>query len=192
MALAALLILIGLVMGLATGGSLRSLADTRFRRIEILLAGVVLQLAVTFLPWKPFEDQGFWIILIASGAAAAFMFFNRNLPGLLIASIGLALNVLVIALNHGMPVSERAIELAGAPEFEAEGEHTALGPDTKLPWLTDVIPIPIAGSVLSPGDLFLAVGLARLVQGRTKGEGELPVDGVEHGSGSADDQVVPQ
>ena len=190
MALAALLIALGLAVGLATGGSLRSLAQTRFRRIEVLLAGFALQLAVTFLPWKPFEDEGFWLILIASAAAALFMFLNRNLPGMVLAAVGLSLNVLVIALNHGMPVSERAIELAGAPAFEAEGEHTVLGPETKLPWLTDVIPIPVAGSVLSVGDLFLAVGLARLVYGRTKGEGEFPVDGVEDGPRRSDDQVV--
>ena len=192
MALAALLIVLGLALGLATGGSLRNLAQTRFRRIEILLAGFALQLAVTFLPWKPFEDEGFWLILIASAAAAAFMFFNRHLPGMLIAAIGLALNVLVIALNGGMPVSVRAIEIAGAPPFEGEGEHVTLGPDTKLPWLTDVVPIPVAGSVLSPGDLLLALGLARLVQGRTKGEGELAVDGVENGARRTDDQIVPE
>ena len=192
MALAALLIALGLIAGLATGGSLRTLAHTRFRRIEVLIAGFVLQLAVTFLPWRPFEDEGFWLILIASGAAALFMFFNRNLAGMTLAAIGLSLNVLVIALNHGMPVSIRAIEIAGAPTFEAEGEHTALGPDTKLPWLTDVIPIPVAGSVLSVGDLFLALGLARLVYGRTKGEGELPVDGVEDGTRRADDEVVAE
>ena len=89
-------------------------------------------------------------------------------------------------------MSTRSIELAGAPVFEGEGEHTILGPETKLPWLTDVIPIPIAGSVLSVGDLFLALGLARLVQGRTKSEGELPVDGVEHGPGRTDDKVVSE
>lgn len=192
MALAGLLIVLGLIAGLATGGSLRSLAQTRFDRIEILLAGFALQLAVTLLPWKPFEDEGFWLILIASAAAAAFMFFNRRLPGMVLAAVGLSLNVIVIALNHGMPVSTRAIELAGAPAFEAEGEHTTLGPETELPWLTDVIPIPVAGSVLSVGDLLLALGLARLVYGRTKGQGDLPIDGVEHGSGRADDEVVSE
>ena len=192
MALAALLIALGLIAGLATGGSLRALAHTRFRCIEVLIAGFALQLAVTFLPWKPFKDEGFWLILIASAAAALFMLFNRRLPGMTLAAIGLTLNVLVIALNQGMPVSTRAIELAGAAAFEAEGEHIKLDPDTKLPWLTDVIPIPVDGSVLSVGDLLLALGLARLVYGRTKGEGELPVDGVKNGSRRADDEVVPE
>ena len=187
MALAAVLIVIGLIAGLATGGSMRELTNTRFRHLEILIGGLLLQLAVTFLPWAPFEERGYLVILIASAAAAAWMFVNRRLPGMALAAIGLALNVIVIALNGGMPVSERAIELAGAPEFEAEGEHLLLGPSTRLPWLTDVVPIPVAGSVLSPGDLLLALGLARLVHGRTKGVGELPVDRVEDRAGSTDD-----
>jgi len=190
--LAAALIVIGLIAALATGGSLQELARTRFRRIEVLVIGLALQLGVTFLPGDLFEERGYLLILIASAAAALFMFFNRNLPGMLLAAIGLTLNVVVISLNQGMPVSLRAIEIAGAPEFAEEGEHTALDDDTKLPWLTDVVPVPIAGSVLSVGDLFLAAGLARLVYGRAKGKGELPVDGVEDGAGRADDEVVTE
>lgn len=168
MALAALLIVLGLAAGLATGGSLRHLSQMRFERFEILFVGVLLQLAVTFLPWAPLEERGYIVILIASAAAALFMFFNRHLGGMALAAAGLAVNVVVIALNAGMPVSERAIEIAGAPELEPEGEHLALVESTKLPWLTDVIPIPIAGSVLSPGDILLALGLARLVYSQTK------------------------
>ena len=192
MLLAGVLIVLGLIVGLATGGSVKTLADTRFQRLEILVAGLALQLAVTFLPGTFFEERGFLLILIASAAAALFMFFNRNLPGMALAAIGLALNVIVISLNSGMPVSLRAIEIANAPEFAAEGEHVLLDDSTKLPWLTDVVPIPIAGSVLSVGDLFLAVGLALLVYGRTKGKGELPVDGVEDRPGRADDEVVTE
>jgi hypothetical protein len=184
------LILVALIAALATGGSLQELARTRFQRLEIIVIGLILQLGVTFLPGEFFEERGYLLILIASVAAAAFMFFNRNLPGMMLAAIGLALNVLAISLNQGMPVSLEAIEIAGAPEFAAEGEHTLLDDSTKLPWLTDVVPIPIAGTVLSVGDLFLAAGLAWLVYGRAKGKGELPVDGIENGAGRADDEVV--
>ncbi len=167
MALAALLIVLGFVAGLLRGGSIRNLTTTRFRHVEILVAGLALQLAVTFLGGTFFEENGYLVVLVANVAAAAFMFFNRHQPGMILAAAGLVLNAIVITLNGGMPVSERAVEIAGAPVLDPEGEHVVLSGESKLPWLTDVIPIPIAGSVLSPGDILLALGLAWLVYGRT-------------------------
>jgi hypothetical protein len=41
-----------------------------------------------------------------------------------------------------------------------------LGPDTKLPWLGDVIPLPRLGEVLSVGDVVLIAGTIRLIYAR--------------------------
>jgi hypothetical protein len=82
--------------------------------------------------------------------------------------VGLALNVLVIAVNGGMPVSAAALDVAGA---SAEGlgagetaKHHLMGPGDKLTPLGDVIGIPPpVGAVVSVGDLFLYAGVAALV-----------------------------
>jgi hypothetical protein len=41
-----------------------------------------------------------------------------------------------------------------------------LGPETTLPWLGDVIPLPRLGEVLSLGDVVLIAGTVRLIYAR--------------------------
>ena len=54
------------------------------------------------------------VALIASYVLlGAFAWVNRRLPAVWLIIIGLALNILVIGVNGGMPVSAAAIETAG-------------------------------------------------------------------------------
>ena len=54
-----------------------------------------------------------WAILIASyGLLIAFAWINRRLPAAWLVIAGLALNLLVIGVNDGMPVSASALETA--------------------------------------------------------------------------------
>ena len=81
---------------------------------------------------------------------------------------GLVLNILVIGVNGGMPVSTSALETAGAG---AEGligagtaKHHLMGPGDTLTALADVIGIPPpVGAVISIGDVLLYAGVAALV-----------------------------
>jgi hypothetical protein len=115
-------------------------------------------------------DIGFYLVL-TSYSPAGLMILNRDRPGLWLAGVGVLLNFTVIALNGGMPVLEGAIEVAagyaaGGPDLTNAAKHTELTPDTMLPFLADVIPIRMAGqgSVISIGDVFLAVGLGRFLE----------------------------
>ena len=151
------------------GGSLTTLAETTFRWTPLLVAGLVLQ--VTFLYWNPGwlgDGGGLAIVLASNLTVAVWLFVNRSLPGLLLAGAGMALNVLVIAVNGAMPVLPSSAERAGVTQ-SLEGtsiKHERLDEDTVLPWLGDAIPVPPFKEVLSVGDVVLALGLCRLVDAR--------------------------
>ena len=110
-----------------------------------------------------------WALLIASyGLLIAFAWINRRLPAVWLVIAGLAMNLLVIGVNSGMPVSASALEIADAPADGLVGagtvKHHLMGPDDMLTPLADVIgiPPPIA-AVISIGDVLLYAGLAILV-----------------------------
>lgn len=167
-----ILIIGAAALGVARGGSLQSLADTEFRWGWLIFVGLAAQLGTDL--WAPAWLQGerALIVVLASNALiAAFLIRNRRLPGVVMAGLGLLLNVVVIAANGAMPVSARAVETAGVskPLGEAGLKHEPMADDTVLPWLGDAVPVPGLREVLSVGDVVLALGLTRLVYVRTRG-----------------------
>ena len=107
--------------------------------------------------------------------AAAFLLLNRRRRGMVVAAAGLAANAAVVALNGSMPVSLRAAGRAGL-----DPASLALGPDprhevltgaTRLPWLADVVPLPVPllPEVVSAGDLVCAAGVALAVWAAGRG-----------------------
>jgi hypothetical protein len=162
---ALILAVLAVGVGLLRGGSLDSLANTRFRWTSLLIAGLGAQLVLQI--WSPswLGDAGELAVLLGSNLLVAlFLFGNRRLPGVTLAVGGLLLNVAVIGANGAMPVFEGAAEevsLAGAGP-----KHEPLTDDTLLPWLADVIPVPVVNEILSIGDVLLALGIAQLVYSR--------------------------
>jgi hypothetical protein len=183
--IALLLVGTAVVAGLLRGGSLDALAATNLRRGWLLALGLALQVAagVWAPPWL--DGARALLVLVASNLAiVVFIALNQRMPGLLLADLGLALNLLVIVLNGAMPVSADAASAAGADvASRASGiEHERMTEESALPWLGDVLPVPLAGEVVSIGDVLLAAGLARLVYaGTTSGlTGERPASGSHH------------
>lgn len=165
------------------GGSVNSLAETTFRWTPLLVAGLVLQIA--FLYWEPEwagGGGGLVVVLASNLTVAVWLFANRSLPGLFLAGAGMALNVLVIALNGAMPVLVSSAEKAGVAESlgSASFKHERLDEDTVLPWFGDAIPVPPFREVLSVGDVILALGLCRVVDARMT-IGKRPRHRVEEG-----------
>jgi hypothetical protein len=163
-----ILIVVGLavVVGSVAGGSLRPFQDVRFRWWGAAIAGLALQ--GVLLTTSIDRRAGFALLLVSYVLLLAFVWRNRDLPALWLAMAGLVLNVLVIAVNGGMPVSAAALDVAGASaEGLASGEtakHHLMGPGDSLTPLGDVIGIPPPiGAVVSVGDLFLYAGVAALV-----------------------------
>jgi hypothetical protein len=158
------------VAAVLRGGSLKTLADTHFDWLWLLFAGLAVQVAAQI--WAPewLEGGAGTAVIIASNVlVVAFLLLNRQLPGMALIGVGLALNVVVIAANGAMPVSVSASRTAGVdppPAGIADVEHERLTDDTKLPWLADVIAIPNTHEVFSVGDVVLALGVGALVYRR--------------------------
>lgn len=153
----------GLIAGLIAGGSVRN-----FDRIQVhwwgaAAAGLGLQ-AIPLDRWL--DSQAVVVTIVASYVAlVAFVWVNRRLPGAPLLLLGLAMNMLVIGANGGMPVSETAIRAAGGsegalPSALDDAKHHLMTPSDVLTPLADVIglPPPIS-TVLSVGDVFLYAGI---------------------------------
>lgn len=171
MSLALILLVLGLVAGLARGGKLENVTRVHFRRPWLVFVGLAFQVgaevAALFLPGFREGGRGLAVLALSYGLLIAFVVMNRALPGALLIAAGLSLNLLVIVLNGGMPVSLRAARAAG---FDASGylasavKHRVQGPGTLLPFLGDVIPLPLIQKVVSVGDIVLGAGIFVLVK----------------------------
>ncbi|HEX5936853.1 MAG TPA: DUF5317 domain-containing protein [Actinomycetota bacterium] len=163
-----ILIVLGLaiVVGFVAGGSLRP-----FERLKIHWWGLALVgLALQGIPSASDvgESIGWAILIVSYGLLIAFAWVNRRLPAAWLVMAGLGLNLLVIGVNGGMPVSASGLDMAGATADGLDGagtlKHHLMGPDDVLTPLADVIGIPPpVGAVISIGDVLLYAGLAILV-----------------------------
>ncbi|MEA2460828.1 MAG: hypothetical protein QOH90_1005 [Actinomycetota bacterium] len=166
MLLALLVAIIAAGIAVARGGSLDNLARTRFRWTQVLFAALLLQ--ILFEIWTPASfgpGLRLAVTLVSIAGVLIFLVLNRSIPGALLASIGLALNVLVITVNGAMPVSLHAADIAGISfsSFDNLGiKHEILTASTRLPWLADILPVPHTQKIFSFGDVVLAAGLALL------------------------------
>jgi hypothetical protein len=105
---------------------------------------------------------GWWVFVNARASAGGAR------SGLDVVGVGWTLNLLAIIPNRGMPVSESALESAGiAPSTSVTvghlSKHVSLNHRTVLRALGDVIPLSWLRSVISIGDIVMAVGIGLLV-----------------------------
>lgn len=157
----------GLLWRFAVGASLSDLALLRLRG-EILL--VSLLLAQLALPLLRLAGSGAvfarWAWIATFPILAAIALANSRHPGMWLAAAGLFLNFAVIASNGGMPVladAVQAVKATGVLTIPAgDIAHVAATAATKLMWLADVIPLPLAPfrTVVSAGDCLLFSGVA--------------------------------
>jgi hypothetical protein len=162
------LIVIGLALavGLLAGGNLRPFQSLQVHWWGAALVGLALQgIPITSEVGEEFEPA---LLLGSYALLLAFAVVNRRLPALWLVIAGLAMNLLVIGVNGGMPVSAGALEVAGGRPERLVGagtlKHHLMGPDDRLTPLGDVIGIPPPiGAVISIGDVILYVGVVALV-----------------------------
>jgi len=142
----------GLVLGLASGGNLRNLGKVNFALSPALVVGIIARVAAPFLGGLALAASIVGLVLVGVVALV-----NRALPGTWLIGLGALLNSFVTFINGGMPVDPGGLTLSGkAPP--ADGLHVMLGPDTRLPFLADVLLIPVINNLYSVGDVVLAVG----------------------------------
>lgn len=159
--------------GLIAGGSLRFLE--RFRVHWWALAPIALVLQVVPIASGSAERAGFAAAsLVASYVLLlAVVAVNRRVPGSALMAVGLLMNLAVVGLNGGMPVSADAIRVVGAHGavvIEDGAKHHLMSDIDVLQPLADVIPVPPPFSVVfSIGDVLLYGGLARWSFAVTRG-----------------------
>ena len=165
-------IVLGLLLGLLSGGRLDNLGAIRLRWVGLLAAAVLVRFGTEALLNAgvdivetlrlPLLATGFGLLLVGLWA-------NRTYPGLGLAFVGILLNGIVIVVNGGhMPIWSVSLEVAGftpadvtsALHIVLEGEPHEFFVNALI--LGDVFPIPFPfiQNVASLGDLFLTLGLA--------------------------------
>lgn len=159
--------------------------------LYIVIAALALSLAVKRAVWNPLDTDFKWfylvflpfalelfVVLVSPGnfsgyitsiayiIVAFFSIINWRIPGFLFIMAGTLSNAFVVIINGGkMPVLQQTLVLAGLPADMMDAKHVALGANTVLPFLSDVIPINFLNLhyACSVGDLLVYTGLFLLV-----------------------------
>ena len=154
-------LLLGIVIGLARGGSIGALGRARLRAAWLLAIAFVLQLLANM----PSGWLGFVFVVASFVAVLAFAGLNARMAGMPIVALGAALNAIVIAVNQGMPVSAEAIAAVGEDpaSLVLRGKHFVDLGGAHLRFLSDVIAWDLRPAIVSIGDLILWGGVSLLV-----------------------------
>jgi hypothetical protein len=163
------ILVLAVAAGLIAGGSVRNFERVRVYWWALAFGGVALQV----LPAPTFgaidsRTIGAVVLVLSYALLLAFITVNRWVPAAGVMAVGLLLNLSVVAINGGMPVSTSAIRSAGgstlALSTASDAKHHVMKDADKLTPLADVIAIPRpVGIVLSIGDVLLYIGMAWFV-----------------------------
>jgi hypothetical protein len=166
------------VLGYLAGGRLRGFEGARLRWWPLALLGLAMQVAPVPDLGGEGEDLLGLVLLIGSYLPLmTFAVFNLRQPGFWLVTAGLAMNLLVISANSGMPVSREAVVASGQEgtlrtleEGRGQKHHLADQDEDVLLFLADVIPLggPFQ-QVVSAGDLVLYAGVGWFVFGTMRG-----------------------
>lgn len=167
MLLVAITIAVAVAIGYARGGRLTRIGAVRLDGVWLVAVAALTQIAVTVLSGTVLTGLARPAALAASYVAVlVFVWRNASLPGMPVVGVGFALNAVVVVANGGMPVAAAALEAIGAPGADiTPGKHLLLEETDVLPWLADIIALPVLRTVISVGDIVVAVGMAVVVVG---------------------------
>ena len=151
-----------------TKGSFKRLAHVRFRALWLLLAALAIQIVLEFVdfPEERIDDLGLAILLGSYALIFTFCYLNRRTSGMLVIAIGVGLNVLVIALNGGMPTRDDVKDRNGREvhvPIERTVKHKPSEDSDLLPFLGDVFTAPgVPNQQYSIGDIVIGIGIIDL------------------------------
>lgn len=174
-------ILLSIVVGLIRGGKLSRFSKVNFKKMWILLFGIILQSFIIFLNgvegihvsekiFKCMKE----LIIISYLILLVGILLNFEYRSLWLVLAGNILNFFVMIANHWKrPVLQEGVKLIGLDSLYAmlSGDtlslYTAIDAQTKYPILGNIIvfsnPYPIP-RILSIGDLIISFGLYTLIQ----------------------------
>lgn len=157
---------VAVVGGLAAGVLRRPLGARsqriRIERLPLLAVGAAGTALARLVP----ADLATVVMGVSLAVLLAFAIGNAHVTGVIVIGFGLLLNLTALVFNDGIPVRGEALVRAGVVERAdlpatrfAAPRHLET-PNDRLAVLGDVVPVPIAESVLSFGDLIVMVGTA--------------------------------
>jgi hypothetical protein len=177
-----LAVVLGLLIGLVSGGSLRNASGLRIRFLPLLISALLAQVMIfssILGDTGLIHDLGPYIYIVTLLMSFAVMLLNFQIPAMPLIALGALLNMIVIVANGGyMPSPESALREVGiydsvvvTEEEKSTGDYvltnsTVADDDTRLRFLGDVIPLPDFvpfANVISIGDIFIAIGAAAAV-----------------------------
>jgi hypothetical protein len=180
--------LVSLLIAWLRGASPLALGEVRLRWLLLPLIAFGIQLFAFGLFGGAGTAAPLWQ-LVSVGLLLAFVAANLRYRALLVFALGALLNLMVVVLNGGyMPARPDDVRAIGFPQvaerLEAEGHFQKTGrldESTRLPFLADVIRVPLPGPdrLISAGDVLVAVGVFLFVQEALV----RPRPGVESGGG---------
>ena len=154
----------GLIIGVATGGSLARLGDLRFRWAPLIAIGMLGQVLLFSTSLGGQLGDAAPLAYVASNAVVLIAVArNLAIPGLVLVLIGGAANIITIVANGGyMPVSPEAVAAMGRLPKEGYSNSRLLDSVVLGP-LTDIFAMPTwipLANVFSVGDALIGVGAA--------------------------------
>jgi hypothetical protein len=168
-------VLVGLVIGLATGGSATRLGELRFAWAPLIVVGLALQMVLFSTTLGDALGPAAPAVYVASNVAVlAAVARNLAIPGLVLVLVGGAANLVAIVANGGyMPVAPDALAAMGWSPAEGYSNSRLLDAVVLAP-LTDVFAMPVwmpAANVFSVGDVLIGVGATVAVVAGMHGRG---------------------
>jgi hypothetical protein len=152
--LAMIAVAAGSGLGMAAGGRLANLRSAGLRWLGLLGAGAVCEgVADRWLE----GDAGLGLVVAGYVLMLGFALLNLPHPGSVLVAAGLLANLLVVAVNGGMPV--RGV----TPGAQLAGHHHGETPGDHLTGLADVMYVAPLGETLSAGDVLVASGVGIVV-----------------------------
>jgi hypothetical protein len=161
-------IVLSVLVVVVTKGSFARLGRIQLRALWLLVGALVAQLVLEFveLPAARLDDLGYGLLLGTYVLILAFCLINRGVGGMVIVTIGVAMNVLVIALNQGMPTKDDVVRRDGREvrvPIERTVKHRPEEDDDRLPFLGDELSAPgIPNQQFSIGDVVIGLGVAEI------------------------------
>jgi hypothetical protein len=161
-------IALALIVVVTTKGSFQRLGSLHFTMPWLLFAALAIQVALEFVdvPKDRMEDAGVGVLLLSYALVFGFCFVNRKVKGMWLITVGVALNVLVIALNQGMPTKDDVRERNGREvhvPIEQTVKHRPAEDGDFLGFLGDVITLPgFPNQQFSIGDIVMGLGIVDL------------------------------
>jgi Family of unknown function (DUF5317) len=166
---------VSVVIAWLRGASLARLGAVRVRWLILPLLALGMQVLTFRRTEATPTGTALWVQLGAGAFLLLFIAANVHYRALLLVAAGTLMNLTVITANGGyMPVRPTDLARIGylesAVRLESGGVYQksiALTDRTSLPWLADVIHLPLpfsAGRMISPGDIAIGVGTFFVIQ----------------------------